>query len=128
VIVAWSLLLSWHARFYHSNIRTNLGPLRYVLVTPQSHRIHHSVDPGHRNRNYGAMLSVWDHLFRTQHDDCDTYPPTGLSDQDHPAEHPESFLSILISPMGPLIAPFARILRHTALVDRKNFQEADSRL
>ena len=119
-IVAWSLLLYWHARFYHANIRTNLGPLRYVVVTPQSHRIHHSIDPVHRNCNYGAMLSVWDRLFRTQHDDCDTYPATGLSDEDHPAEHPESFLKILISPMRPLIEPFARIRRYSSSVDRKN--------
>ena len=31
--------------FQHSNIRTNLGPLRHVLVTPQSHRVHHSLPP-----------------------------------------------------------------------------------
>ena len=122
-IVAWTLFLQWHARFYHANIRTNLGPLRYVLVTPQSHRIHHSVDPVHRNRNYGALLSVWDHLFKTQHDDCDTYPATGISVDDHPAEHPESVLGILISPIQPIIDPFVRIFRRSLSVERINSQE-----
>lgn len=40
-----SILYAWQQRFQHSNIRTNLGPLRYLIVTPQSHRVHHSLVP-----------------------------------------------------------------------------------
>lgn len=67
-------------RFQHSNIRTNLGPLRYLIVTPQSHRVHHSVDPVHWNSNY-ASIFAWDRLFGTQHPDADVYPITGTPDR-----------------------------------------------
>ncbi|NNE06965.1 MAG: sterol desaturase family protein, partial [Gemmatimonadetes bacterium] len=36
VIIAWNVFHMWFTRFYHANIRMNLGPLRYVFVTPQS--------------------------------------------------------------------------------------------
>jgi len=39
---------------YHANIKTDLGPLRYVLVTPQLHRIHHSIEPHHQDKNFGV--------------------------------------------------------------------------
>src|SRR5450432_1125570 len=69
----WLLLLSWHARLYHANIKSDFGPLRYLIVTPQSHRVHHSKVSEHLNHNYGAMLSVWDYLFRTQYRCYDVY-------------------------------------------------------
>ena len=79
----YGLIVSWHIRFTHTNIRTNLGPLRYVLVTPQSHRIHHSADPDHWNSNY-ANVFCWDRLFGTQHRDVTSYPPTGVNDDQFP--------------------------------------------
>lgn len=82
--LAW--LMAWHSRLYHGNIRSNFGPLRYVLVTPQSHRVHHSILPEHQDRNFGLLFSIWDHLFRTQCRDYDTYPETGVHDPDFPHE------------------------------------------
>lgn len=41
-IVLYAIFRRWYTRFYHANMRTDVGPLRYILVTPQSHRIHHS--------------------------------------------------------------------------------------
>ena len=76
----WFLFGSWYARFYHSNIKTNLGILRYILVTPQSHRIHHSRKMEHQDKNFGAIFSIWDHLFGTQYRKYDEYPETGLED------------------------------------------------
>jgi sterol desaturase/sphingolipid hydroxylase (fatty acid hydroxylase superfamily) len=70
--------------FNHSNIRTNLGPLRFVLVTPQSHRVHHSRESVHYDTNFGAILSVWDYLFRTQYRNCHVYPNTGIPDPRFP--------------------------------------------
>lgn len=64
-LAAWSAFGVWYARFYHGNVRTNLGPLRYLLVTPQSHRIHHSRRAEHRDTNFGAIFSIWDRLFGT---------------------------------------------------------------
>lgn len=73
------LLPGWYVRFQHSNVRTNMGPVRWLFVTPQSHRIHHSTEPEHWNSNY-ANIFAWDRLFGTQHPDDTSYPPTGIND------------------------------------------------
>ena len=39
--------------------------LRRILVTPDMHRVHHSIDPRETNSNFGFNLSWWDHLFGT---------------------------------------------------------------
>ncbi len=85
-LAAWGAFGVWYARFYHGNVRTNLGPLRYVLVTPQSHRIHHSRRAEHRDTNFGAIFSIWDRLFGTQYRGDDEYPETGVDDPAFPHE------------------------------------------
>lgn len=64
--------------FIHANIRTNLGPLKWVLVSPQFHRVHHSVEPDHFDKNYGERLILWDWMFGTMVKDFDCYPRTGV--------------------------------------------------
>jgi sterol desaturase/sphingolipid hydroxylase (fatty acid hydroxylase superfamily) len=49
----------------HTRIPWTLGPLYRVFVTPTFHTFHHSIDPAHHDRNFGSVLSVWDHLFGT---------------------------------------------------------------
>ncbi len=73
--------------FIHANIRTDLGWLRYVLISPQAHRVHHSTDPAHFDTNYGTVFAVWDYLFRTRHPDRHAYPDTGIEDTRFPMEH-----------------------------------------
>ena len=68
----------WWTRFIHANIRTNCGPFKVILVTPQFHRVHHSIEPQHQDLNYGVVFSVWDRLFGTLHSDYDEYPATGV--------------------------------------------------
>ena len=51
--------------FYHSAIRVQLPWLDRILVTPQVHRIHHSIDPQHYNRNFADALPIFDILFGT---------------------------------------------------------------
>ncbi|SFG80526.1 sterol desaturase family protein [Neptunomonas qingdaonensis] len=80
-------------RLNHSNIRTNLGVFRYLLVTPQSHRVHHSKQKEHYDKNFGVTLSIWDYCFGTQVRDYSVYPKTGVPDQNFPLEQP-SDLSI----------------------------------
>ena len=77
-IMGLSAFTLWYTRLYHANIRSNFGPLRYLLVTPQSHRIHHSIEPRHRDRNFSVILTVWDRLFGTLYPSYDEYPPTGV--------------------------------------------------
>lgn len=76
--------VTWWLFLVHANVRLRLGPLRYVLVTPQSHRIHHSARPDHWDSNYGFVLSIWDRIFRTQNADDTSYPPTGIGQDEFP--------------------------------------------
>jgi sterol desaturase/sphingolipid hydroxylase (fatty acid hydroxylase superfamily) len=49
----------------HTQIPWRLGPFYRLLATPGFHAYHHSADPAHHDRNFGNMLSLWDHLFGT---------------------------------------------------------------
>ena len=52
----------------HSNVAPPLGPLRYVLNSPQMHIWHHArAQPGSHGCNFGLSLSIWDWLFGTAH-------------------------------------------------------------
>jgi sterol desaturase/sphingolipid hydroxylase (fatty acid hydroxylase superfamily) len=71
--------------FIHTNIRTNLGPLRFVFVSPQAHRVHHSIEAQHYDTNFGTVFSWWDYLIGTRYMGDDEYPPTGITDEAFPA-------------------------------------------
>lgn len=51
--------------FHHTHIWISFGFLDRIFVSPAIHHIHHSVDPKHRNKNYGYFLSLWDQMFGT---------------------------------------------------------------
>ncbi|NUN47393.1 MAG: sterol desaturase family protein [Candidatus Brocadiae bacterium] len=110
-ILALSVFLRWYTRFYHANIRTDLGALRYLLVTPQSHRIHHSIEERHHDRNLGSIFSIWDFLFRTQYRGWSEYPESGIRDADFPLETSRSPLEVLVTPVRQMAYPLACIGR-----------------
>jgi sterol desaturase/sphingolipid hydroxylase (fatty acid hydroxylase superfamily) len=67
-VLAFEIILNGVAMFNHGNIK--LPPsvdrfLRFCLVTPDMHRVHHSVIIRETNSNYGFNLSIWDRLFGT---------------------------------------------------------------
>lgn len=67
-VVLFEILLNGTAMFNHANWRLPLGldrVLRLVLVTPDMHRVHHSVHRAEHDSNYGFALSIWDRLFGT---------------------------------------------------------------
>jgi sterol desaturase/sphingolipid hydroxylase (fatty acid hydroxylase superfamily) len=67
-VFIFEVLLNACAMFNHANLRLPgwLDRLvRTVLVTPDMHRVHHSVLPHELNSNYAFGLSVWDRLFAT---------------------------------------------------------------
>ncbi len=52
--------------FAHANLRWRIGPLRYLINSPEMHIWHHNhPDEGPINRNFGLTLAVWDWLFGT---------------------------------------------------------------
>ena len=48
----------------HANIRLNFGPLWWVLVSPDYHRIHHSLEAEHIDKNFVAWFPIWDIIIR----------------------------------------------------------------
>ena len=57
--------------YIHSPIDVHFGPLRKVLVDNRFHRIHHSLEPQHFDKNFGICFSIWDRMFGTA---CDPRP------------------------------------------------------
>ncbi len=50
----------------HSHLPISYGPLlNRFIVSPIQHQVHHSIDPRHRNKNFGVKFAVWDVLFGT---------------------------------------------------------------
>ena len=70
-VVVFEVLLNGTAMFNHGNVRMPLVLdrwLRLIVVTPDMHRVHHSVDPAETNSNFGFNLPWWDRLFGTYRD------------------------------------------------------------
>lgn len=104
-IAVVSYALGWFTRFVHCNIRTDLGPFRHLFVSPRFHRIHHSIEPEHADRNFVVVLSVWDRIFGTHIDVDGSLPATGVTDPAHRiAEedpHPlRSFAKLMVAPFA----------------------------
>ncbi len=67
-VVLFEVILNGCAMFNHANVALPRGldrVLRLIIVTPDFHRVHHSVLPHEHNGNYGFNLSIWDRLFAT---------------------------------------------------------------
>ena len=67
-VLLFEVLLNGTSLFNHSNIRVHrwLEPfLRWIVVTPDMHRVHHSIIHAETNSNYGFNFPLWDRLFRT---------------------------------------------------------------
>lgn len=70
-VVIFEVLLNATAMFNHGNVRLPLGldkVLRWIVVTPDMHRVHHSVEDDEANSNFGFNLPWWDRLFGTYRD------------------------------------------------------------
>ncbi|PIE15341.1 MAG: fatty acid hydroxylase [Rhodobacterales bacterium] len=67
-IILFEIILNGTAMFNHANMRLPLwldAIVRLVLVTPDMHRVHHSVHSAEHDSNYGFSLSLWDRVFGT---------------------------------------------------------------
>jgi ornithine lipid hydroxylase len=88
----------------HANVAFRIPAFVHrIFVTPEFHRIHHSIDANHGNSNYSTVFPIWDMIFGTHTDPmlveaCET----GI-DQD---PIPRRFLSELLSPLT-----FRRLVR-----------------
>jgi sterol desaturase/sphingolipid hydroxylase (fatty acid hydroxylase superfamily) len=67
-VLIFEVLLNATSMFNHSNVRMPLGldrVLRWLVVTPDMHRVHHSIVSRETNSNFGFNLPWWDRLFGT---------------------------------------------------------------
>ena len=67
-VVVFEVLLNATAMFNHGNVRLPLAVdrlLRWLVVTPDMHRVHHSWEDDETNSNFGFNLPWWDRLFGT---------------------------------------------------------------
>jgi len=67
-VILFEIILNATSMFNHSNVQMPVRldrVLRWFVVTPDMHRIHHSVDVRETNSNYGFNVPWWDRLFGT---------------------------------------------------------------
>jgi sterol desaturase/sphingolipid hydroxylase (fatty acid hydroxylase superfamily) len=67
-VLIFEVLLNATSMFSHSNVRIPLGldrVLRWFVVTPDMHRVHHSILSRETNSNFGFNVPWWDRLFGT---------------------------------------------------------------
>ncbi|SDX57521.1 sterol desaturase family protein [Thiocapsa roseopersicina] len=70
-VILFEVILNGMAMFNHANVRLPLGvdrALRWFVVTPDMHRVHHSIEDDETNSNFGFNLSWWDRLLGTYRD------------------------------------------------------------
>jgi sterol desaturase/sphingolipid hydroxylase (fatty acid hydroxylase superfamily) len=97
--------LSLWGFFIHSNLRLRLGWLTPLLVGPQLHRIHHSIEPEHMDRNFAAFFPIWDIAFGSYwRPGKSEFPATGLRGEPPPA-------SLVEASLAPFRAWFGRAPR-----------------
>ena len=68
VVLVFEVVLNATAIFNHANVRLPAAldrALRLIIVTPDMHRVHHSVNPLETHSNFGFNLPWWDWIFRT---------------------------------------------------------------
>lgn len=92
----------------HANIRASFGPLTPIIAGPQWHRIHHSVQPEHLDKNFAAFFPFIDRVFGTYYGPAfNEYPATGLAD--HAAE--SELAQATIAPFRGWYSSARRLLR-----------------
>ena len=101
-VIIFELILSLCAIFHHSNVKLPITIDRFVrrfLVTPDMHRVHHSIVVEETNSNFGFSTSFWDRIFSTYVDQ-----PRGGHDQmiigleEHQNNDPNSLIWSLLLP------------------------------
>jgi sterol desaturase/sphingolipid hydroxylase (fatty acid hydroxylase superfamily) len=70
-VILFEIILNATSMFNHANVRLPFAVdrlLRWIVVTPDMHRVHHSVEDDEANSNFGFSLPWWDRLFGTYRD------------------------------------------------------------
>jgi sterol desaturase/sphingolipid hydroxylase (fatty acid hydroxylase superfamily) len=114
-VMIFQTLLVLATQFTHANIRLPQWldrSLSIVLVSPNMHKVHHHWKQPFTDSNYGAVLSIWDRLFRTYEQLDPSQIKYGI-DRNYPNEQDEN-LGLLMS------KPFEKLKMQNAKVKMKN--------
>ena len=122
--IAFFLLNNFWGYFIHANVRSNLGALSRVIVTPQYHRVHHSIETRHFDLNYGERLTLWDWAFGTLYTGYDEYPATGVRGTEWIVERTFSPVGLVASWSKQMVYPFYKIGESFKTVYRKVVRRA----
>ena len=72
--------------------------LEYILISPAQHQLHHSVSIKHHDKNFGAVLAIWDWLFSSHHHSEEFDKLTlGLNENDE--KHTHKILNLYLNPI-----------------------------
>lgn len=108
--LAWFVALDGFWGFLvHSGLKVPLGPLRYVIVEPGYHLLHHSFRPEHHHANFGERLVVWDVLFGTARFEQLDDVPTGIDDPEFPREENPGWVAAVRTWVLQFLYPFRKL-------------------
>lgn len=105
VLIIYAAIATIHNIFVHSNIALNTTMdrlLRSVIITPDMHRTHHSLNLKEGNSNFGQLFSFWDRLFGTytaRPETSEEHIKMGLPKNENPSR---------LNPIGLLLFPFQK--------------------
>jgi sterol desaturase/sphingolipid hydroxylase (fatty acid hydroxylase superfamily) len=100
-VFATALLVMVFDVWEHADIRVPapLARLAPWLITPELHRLHHSIEAAHNNRNLGTVLTVWDRLFGTYAPPEELDRVTGFGLSAGPASDHGKLTNLLLDPL-----------------------------
>lgn len=94
-----SLFVVFQGAYIHSSTSITLNRGAWLICDPRTHRIHHSREPEHYDRNFGSLTLIWDWLFGTAHfPRRDEWPDVGLDTQGPPT----TVSDFLLRPFRPV--------------------------
>ena len=102
MIVGYELVLLLSTQFHHSNIALPAGMdrvLRLVIVSPNMHRVHHSIERIETDSNYSSVLSIWDRLFHSYRENAD-YRQIRFGVDGFSGDSSQGILGLILTPIG----------------------------
>ena len=98
-VLIFELTLSAGALWTHTRLALPQGIerwARWLIITPTLHRIHHRLEKGDQDSNFGSTISLWDYLFRSfRADPRSPQPGFGTLPSNHT---PHTFIGLLLFP------------------------------
>ena len=98
MIAVFDLMVTLFALYNHANLSMGKAEkiIRWFIVTPDMHRIHHSKHHKETDSNYTTILSIWDKIFSTYVSETRYHDGVGLNQYEKPASR--SLVALLVMP------------------------------